>query len=97
MDRCPKESIIRPNKIKNTGSAAPWMQAPTLPKNIKTQSILSAAANRPSNETLFFLLALDVSSIFTTGLELEERFTSSMEKCRPKVAETVKSDNTNWK
>ena len=41
--------------MKKTGRAAPWTHEPTLPRNIKTQSVASAAANKPKNETLSVL------------------------------------------
>jgi len=51
---------MRPNKTKNTGRAAPWRHEPTLPRNIKTQSVESAVANKPKNETLPVLVCWSV-------------------------------------
>jgi len=46
--------------MKKTGRAAPWRQEPTLPRNIKTQSVESAVANKPKNDTLSVLVCWSV-------------------------------------
>ena len=51
VDRLPIESSIFPKKTKKRGSVAPRVHAPKPPRIIRKQSSLSAAPNKPINET----------------------------------------------